>query len=583
MYLEASYSDLEEWVCPDKRPDFTATFADIDAPVGIQEIGATEAELSILDELGLVTLEQPSVAGVVDSAAAADAEDAATALTANLEADRTRDPLTLYMREMGTHSLLSRHNEVTLARRIEEGFRQSHEAVAGCPVSIAAALPLLESVTSGALPLPALLAAEPAGVQAVAPVSAGNREAAAIPDRRLAELQEHSVALHALYDEWLQVQNRHGLDSPRARKLRRQLGKQFLAIRLNPERIEQLAQQMRNLVRQMQTHERAILDIGVTRLGLSRQQLHAGFMGNETNPAWLDTLFESGEGNAAGGEVYAALQELQEELRRLETQAGLPLAELKEINRRMVSAAAVVKRARQQLIESNLRLVVHVAKKYANRGLALADLIQEGNIGLMKAVVKFDYRLGFKFSTYAHWWIRQAITRAIDDRARLIRIPVHVTEKVNKLRRLSNHILQEQGREALPRELAEQADIPAEALPALLNVARPAISMDTPVGDDEDAHLGDFIEDKQRPMPVDLTMGAELEKGVQEMLDTLTPREAQVLALRFGIGTHTEHTLEEISKHFAVSRERIRQIESRALNKLRRLSRSGELRPYLET
>ncbi len=266
----------------------------------------------------------------------------------------------------------------------------------------------------------------------------------------------------------------------------------------------------------------------------------------------------------------------------MEDRAGLPLVELRDINRRMGSAAALVRRARQHLIEANLRLVVHVAKKYANRGLPLADLIQEGNIGLMRAVDKFNYRLGFKFSTYAHWWIRQAITRAIDDRARLIRIPVHATEKINKLRRVSQRMLQEQGREALPEELAEQAEMSAEALAELLNVARPPVSMDMPVGDDEDAHLGDFIEDKQRPMPVERAMDAELEKGIQDLLDTLTPREAQVLSLRFGIGTRTEHTLEEISREFAVSRERIRQIESKALNKLRKLNRSGELRSYLE-
>ncbi len=582
MYLEASYSDLEELVYQDKGQDFTA-LENIHVPRNMEGIVASETELSILDELGVAVLEQPLAAAAVDSVTVEDTGDAAAALSATLVADRIHDPLSLYIREMGSHDLLSRRDEVTLAQRIEEGIRQGREAVANCPVSIAEVLRLFERVATSELPLTALIAVEPAATQVGVATSTESDDKVAARNRQLEEVRDRMVPLRELYNQWLQVKNRYGPGSPQAGKIRRQLGKQFLTIRWLPERVEELAQQVRQLARQMQAYERAVLDICVVQLGMSRQQSRAKFTGNETSLAWLDPLLGSGGGDAATREAYAAVQRLQEQLCQLENRAGLPLAELKEINRRMAGSAAMVRRARQQLIEANLRLVVHVAKKYVNRGLALADLIQEGNIGLMKAVDKFNYRLGFKFSTYAHWWIRQAITRAIDDRARLIRIPVHVTEKVNKLRRVSRHILQAQGREALPEELAEQTEMSAEALSELLNMVRPPLSMDTPLGDDEDAHLGDFIEDKQRPMPADLAMNTELEKGIQEILDTLTPREAQVLAMRFGLGTCTEYTLEEISKEFAVSRERIRQIEARALNKLRKLGRSGELRPYLET
>jgi RNA polymerase primary sigma factor len=582
MYLEASYSGLEELVYPDKERDFTA-LEDIHVPGNMEGMVVSEAELSLFDELGIAVLEQPLALVARDTVTAEEAGDAAATPSATLEADRIRDPLSLYIREMGSHELLKRRDEVMLAQRIEEGLRQGREAVANCPASVAAALRLFEQVAAGELPLTTLIAVEPADTQLDVTTSPESDNKAAVRDRQLAAARDCMISLRELYKQLLQLQDQYGLASPQARKSRQQLGKQFLSIPWLPQRIEQLAQQLRQLVKQMQAHERAILDICVTQVGLSSQQARVNFRGNETSLAWLNSLLENGRHDAATGEAYVAVQRLQEQLRQLENRVGLPLAEFKEINRRMAGGAAMVRRARQQLIEANLRLVVHVAKKYVNRGLALADLIQEGNIGLMKAVDKFNYRLGFKFSTYAHWWIRQAITRAIDDRARLIRIPVHVTEKVNKLRRISHHILQVQGREALPEELAEQTEMSAEALSELLNMVRPPLSMDMPVGDDEDADLGDFIEDKQRPMPVDLAMNTELEQGVQEILDTLTPREAQVLSMRFGLGTSTEYTLEEISKAFAVSRERIRQIEARALNKLRRLGRSGELRPYLET
>jgi len=577
MYLEKTYSDLEEFVYQGEGQNFAAP-ADIEAAEDIRNIVAIETEFNILDELSLESL-QPSSAARNDSELLENGLKEDTARTSLLVADRTREPLSLYIREMGTHRLLNRQDEVMLARRIETGLRQNLEAMVNCPAGIAAGLRLLEKVMSGALPVTAVLVATPAAKPAERAADAAEEPGSG---PALQAFEQQAVALCEIYQQWLQVCEWFGLASPEAAQLRQRLSRQLLSIPLLPERIEELAESVRVLGRQLQGHERAIRDICSAHLGMSRRQLLSHFKGKETSLAWLEPLLASTAADPAKGEAYRALRQVQKELRLLEDRAGLPLAELKDINRRMGSAMALVRRARQHLIEANLRLVVHVAKKYANRGLPLADLIQEGNIGLMRAVDKFNYRLGFKFSTYAHWWIRQAITRAIDDRARLIRIPVHATEKINKLRRVSQHILQAQGREALPEELAAQAEMSAEALAELLNVARPPVSMDMPVGDDEDAHLGDFIEDKQRPMPVERAMDAELEQGIQDLLDTLTPREAQVLSLRFGIGTSTEHTLEEISREFAVSRERIRQIESKALNKLRKLNRSGELRSYLE-
>jgi len=376
---------------------------------------------------------------------------------------------------------------------------------------------------------------------------------------------------------------KHGHDSPETRRVQKKLAEEFMQIKFVSKQVNRLVEYVRSLVEQARQQEKIIMDVCVGKARMPRKVFIKLFPGNETNKRWVKKAAKSGEANAAVLESHAdEILAAQEKLKQIEERAGLPISALKEVNRRMSIGEAKARRAKKEMVEANLRLVISIAKKYTNRGLQFLDLIQEGNIGLMKAVDKFEYRRGYKFSTYATWWIRQAITRSIADQARTIRIPVHMIETINKLNRISRQMLQEMGREATPEELAERMDMPEDKIRRVLKIAKEPISMETPIGDDEDSHLGDFVEDVNTVAPPDAATGAGLKNATLEILGTLTQREAKVLRMRFGIGMNTDHTLEEVGKQFDVTRERIRQIEAKALRKLRHPSRSLHLRSFLD-
>jgi RNA polymerase primary sigma factor len=397
------------------------------------------------------------------------------------------------------------------------------------------------------------------------------------------ETAQRFAEIEKTYNQLVAALSKSGRNAARIQKLREQLTEQILQLKLVPRIVDILTSNLRNAIARIRTHERNIMDICVTRADMPRRDFITSFPSNETDLAWVD-------GVATAGHKYsAALAQYRDEILRnqnkllaLQETAHLDIADIKDINRRMSIGEAKARRAKKEMVEANLRLVISIAKKYTNRGLQFLDLIQEGNIGLMKAVDKFEYRRGYKFSTYATWWIRQAITRSIADQARTIRIPVHMIETINKLNRISRQMLQEIGREPTPEELAERMDMPEDKVRKVLKIAKEPISMETPIGDDEDSHLGDFIEDQNIDSPIDSASMEGLKEATQGVLAGLTPREAKVLRMRFGIDMNTDHTLEEVGKQFDVTRERIRQIEAKALRKLRHPTRSEPLRSFLE-
>jgi RNA polymerase primary sigma factor len=400
-----------------------------------------------------------------------------------------------------------------------------------------------------------------------------NREEALIRFARIRKL--HANLLKAI--------DKKGYDSNEVKRIQARVADEFMQIKFVSKQINRLVEYVRSLVDYARGQEKVVMDICVSKARMPRKTFIKIFPGHETNKRWVKKAMKCGEGNAAVIENHTdAIHAAQDKLKKLEERAGIPIGELKEVNRRMSIGEAKARRAKKEMVEANLRLVISIAKKYTNRGLQFLDLIQEGNIGLMKAVDKFEYRRGYKFSTYATWWIRQAITRSIADQARTIRIPVHMIETINKLNRISRQMLQEMGREATPEELAERMDMPEDKIRKVLKIAKEPISMETPIGDDEDSHLGDFVEDANSVAPPDAATGSGLKFATSEILETLTPREAKVLRMRFGIGMNTDHTLEEVGKQFDVTRERIRQIEAKALRKLRHPSRSEHLRSFLD-
>ncbi|MGD8384674.1 MAG: RNA polymerase sigma factor RpoD, partial [Lysobacterales bacterium] len=551
------------------------------------------------------------------------AEEAAAALAAvETEIGRTTDPVRMYMREMGTVELLTREGEIVIAKRIESGLRQVHKALARFPATHATLLEayvlyqegkqrlaelMLDFIDPNAPEEPIPVAKKPADVQKKEKEESADEEdaddedsdadeddededdddseeddqAAVGPDPE--EVHAHFDRLGKLHARFIKLTDKHGPGHAKAQEHLDEMAEMFGRLKLPAKMVDYLVDRLRFAVSQVREHERAIMQLVVRQAKMPKSVFIKSFNDNEADLEWLPSLLKGKQKwTAQLAEYQDEVREIQVRLARSEVANRISIAELKDINRSMSIGEAKARRAKKEMVEANLRLVISIAKKYTNRGLQFLDLIQEGNIGLMKAVDKFEYRRGYKFSTYATWWIRQAITRSIADQARTIRIPVHMIETINKLNRISRQMLQEKGREPTPEELSIRMEMPEDKVRKVLKIAKEPISMETPIGDDEDSHLGDFIEDANIASPVESATGTGLTGTVQGVLSGLTPREAKVLRMRFGIDMNTDHTLEEVGKQFDVTRERIRQIEAKALRKLRHPTRSEQLRSFLD-
>ena len=543
---------------------------------------------------------EPAVAAAEDDEEAA--EEAAAALAASdSEFGRTTDPVRMYMREMGSVELLDREGEIRIAKRIEEGLGEAMYAMASYPETVAILLEAYDNAVNGKkrlaevvvgffdpnAPLPVAEEVLPPEVADVEPevVEGAAEEEEAVdtgPDPVLCA--ENFGNLQKLYDQAWDSLLRLGTGSKKTQARRAAVADLIMTFRLSPKIVIEITNNLRNKVELIRSIERSVMRICVAESGMTREEFLAKYReGGVADLSWLDKAIRAKRKYSAALALKKDdIKLLQEQLKQIEGDNLLTIDEIKDIYRRMTVGEAKARRAKKEMVEANLRLVISIAKKYTNRGLQFLDLIQEGNIGLMKAVDKFEYRRGYKFSTYATWWIRQAITRSIADQARTIRIPVHMIETINKLNRISRSMLQEMGREPTPEELAIKMEMPEDKVRKVLKIAKEPISMETPIGDDEDSHLGDFIEDTSILSPTDAAAMEGLREATQAVLAGLTPREAKVLRMRFGIDMNTDHTLEEVGKQFDVTRERIRQIEAKALRKLRHPSRSEHLRSFLD-
>ena len=590
------------------------TYAEVNdhLPEDISDPEQVEDIIRMINDMGIPVHESAPDADALMLADAdtdeAAAEEAAAALAA-VETDigRTTDPVRMYMREMGTVELLTREGEIEIAKRIEEGIREVMSAIAHFPGTVDGILAEYTRVTTEGGRLAEILsgyidpddgsvpdeAAAPVPVKEGAAAEASDEEEEdesgddeeeegdGGPDPE--EAARRFTAVAEQLEKARKALKKHGRGSKQAIEELATLAELFMPIKLVPKQYDALVTKVRDALDRLRAQERAIMQLCVRDARMPRADFLRLFPGNEIDMDWAANLAKGKAKYAeAIGALQADIQRCQQKLADLEAECNLTLAEIKDINRRMSIGEAKARRAKKEMVEANLRLVISIAKKYTNRGLQFLDLIQEGNIGLMKAVDKFEYRRGYKFSTYATWWIRQAITRSIADQARTIRIPVHMIETINKLNRISRQMLQEMGREPTPEELGERMEMPEDKIRKVLKIAKEPISMETPIGDDEDSHLGDFIEDSTMQSPIDVATVESLKEATREVLGGLTAREAKVLRMRFGIDMNTDHTLEEVGKQFDVTRERIRQIEAKALRKLRHPSRSEHLRSFLD-
>ncbi len=609
--LIAPQSSLKALIAKGKEQSYL-TYAEVNdhLPENISDPDQVEDIIQMINDMGIKVYETaPDQDALLlnddddssdDEVAAAEAA-AALAAVEN-EAGRTTDPVRMYMREMGTVELLTREGEIVIAKRIEEGLRELMKAMALFPGTVEHVLNeyalidteerRLSDLITGYLdvaddiPPPATQQADDASNDDADDIDDDDSdddedEAAVGPDP-----EEARIRFTELADQFKvtsTVVGRNGRDHAKAVAELEKLGELFKSFKLTPRQFDPLLQHIRAVLTRLRRHEKTILTLCVRHAKMPRKEFITSFPGNETNEKWIDKHIRAKESySELLVNVKTEVLRAQKKIRLLEEETGLTVTEIKDINRQMSIGEAKSRRAKKEMVEANLRLVISIAKKYTNRGLQFLDLIQEGNIGLMKAVDKFEYRRGYKFSTYATWWIRQAITRSIADQARTIRIPVHMIETINKLNRISRQMVHEKGREPTPEELGERMDMSEDKVRRVLKIAKEPISMETPIGDDEDSHLGDFIEDATVDSPVDSSIDEGLREATKSVLGSLTAREAKVLRMRFGIDMNTDHTLEEVGKQFDVTRERIRQIEAKALRKLRHPTRSDHLRSFLD-
>jgi RNA polymerase primary sigma factor len=589
------------------------TYAEVNdhLPSEIVDPEQIEDIVNMINDMGIPVYEKAPDAEsllLTDATAAPDEEavEEATAALANLDAEfgRTTDPVRMYMREMGTVELLTREGEIRIAKRIEEGLEAVKIALGSYPGTYDLLLRHYETVKAGQMRLvdvivgfvdpnapdeiaqpqnPKMMALEREEAANDDDEADGDEDEEAIdtgPDPEEAAKRFSSIA--KVHHQFLNALDKLGSKDPKTLKIRKKICGELMELKLSPKMFDQLIDNLRQHVTEVRLLEKEIMFLCIKQAGMPRKDFISTFPKNETSTRWLDKHIKAKKRYSGPlAKFKDEIERRQNKLKDLEALFHVLINEIKEINREVSIGEAKARRAKKEMVEANLRLVISIAKKYTNRGLQFLDLIQEGNIGLMKAVDKFEYRRGYKFSTYATWWIRQAITRSIADQARTIRIPVHMIETINKLNRISRQMLQEMGREPTPEELAVRMEMPEDKVRKVLKIAKEPISMETPIGDDEDSHLGDFIEDTSVSSPIDSATTESLRETTHSVLAQLTPREAKVLRMRFGIDMNTDHTLEEVGKQFDVTRERIRQIEAKALRKLRHPSRSEQLRSFL--